>query len=284
MQPVTPPSPRKIALIGQNIRHSKSPAMMNRAFRAAGLNYHYGLLDIAPHQLKETLDMALAQDYAGLTITMPYKIEVLQYLHHLDPMARLIGSVNTVSIHDGKLTGYNTDGEGFVQGIEQNHGIHVPEHTFFIIGAGGAARAIATVLASRKPKRIYLESRTYETAAQLCRHINDHVYSCCIPLESTANFAPYLQESTVLINTSPVGMAPQVEHFSIDPALLHPKLLVVDIIYNPLETKLLQAARALGCRAENGQFMLKGQGMLAFRLWTGHPAPEQVMHDAVYGV
>ncbi len=274
---------KQVAIIGESISHSMSPAMMNAAFEEKGLDYHFSIINVAPENFKDVLMKLPEQNYAGLTVTIPYKIEIMQYMDEIDPMARLIGAVNTVKFENGKMIGYNTDGEGFVRGLEEDFGVNVSENTFFIIGAGGVSRALTTVLASRKPKKIYIESLYFKDAKALSDNINENVYDCCVPVENDADFAPYISEATVVINASFIGMPPHENETPIDTGLLRKDLLVADVIYNPLKSKFLQAADALGCRHLNGQVQLFHQGKIAFKIWTGVDAPSSVMRKAVFG-
>lgn len=276
-------STKQVAIIGESISHSMSPAMMNAAFREKGLDYHFSIINAAPEDFRNVMMKLPEQNYAGLTVTIPYKIEIMQYLDEIDPMARLIGAVNTVKFENGKMMGYNTDGEGFVRGLEEDFGVNIPDNTFFIIGAGGVSRALTTVLASRKPKRIFLESLYFEDARALCDNINHNVYDCCVPLKTDEDFKPFIDQSDVVINASFIGMPPHENETPIDTSLLRKELLVADVIYNPLKSKFLQAADELGCRHLNGQVQLFHQGKIAFKIWTGEEAPSGVMRKAVFG-
>ena len=187
------------------------------------------------------------------TITIPYKLEILSYLDEIDPLAKIIGAVNTVRIQDGKLKGFNTDGEGFVRGLEVDGGLIIADQTFLVIGAGGVSRAIMTVLASRRPKKIYLANRTVEKAEEICEKLNREVCPCCVPLPLDCNLEPFAAESTVLINATNIGMPPMEGKSPVDLSLLRPDLFVADVIYNPRRTLLLETAEKMGCQVVNGQ-------------------------------
>lgn len=274
---------KEVAIIGESISHSQSPAMMNAAFEKLGLNYHYSIINVAPKDFKDVLYSLPGKNYAGLTVTIPYKIEIMQYMDEIDPLAQLIGAVNTVKFEDGKMIGYNTDGAGFVAGIEQDFGVSIPDSTFFIVGAGGVSRAITTTIAMKKPKRIFLESLYFEDAQALAERINTNICDCCVPLHMEDDFKPYIDQANVVINASFIGMPPHQDETPIDVSLLRKELLVADVIYNPLKTKFLQAAEQLGCRFLNGQYQLFHQGKIAFKIWTGEEAPGDVMRPAVFG-
>ena len=270
------------AIIGTDIGHSKSPAMMNAAFEAKQLNYYFFPMNIQPQNFGKVIQGISGMNFAGLTITIPYKLEILKYLDEIDPLAKVIGAVNTVRISDDRLTGYNTDGEGFVRGLETDCGIHVPDHTFFVAGSGGVSRAITTVLASRRPQKIYLANRTPDKAVQVAEAINREVFPCCEALALDKDAEAALGRSTVLINATNVGMSPLLGQTPLPAEWLHQALLVADVIYNPLKTKLMEEAEKIGCRTIGGQSLLLHQGKIAFSLWTGEEAPGETMAQAVF--
>lgn len=273
---------KQLAIIGTDIGHSKSPAMMNAAFRAMDLNYYYYAMNILTKDFGEVMYGIKKMPFAGLTITIPYKIECMKYLDKIDPLAKIIGAVNTIKISNGTMEGFNTDGAGFVSGLEKDCGITVPDNTFFVIGAGGVARAIATVLASKSPKKLFIANRTYEKAAALAGKLNCHFGERCYPLHLDEGARKYLDQSTVLINATNVGMPPYEALSPIDLTWLRPDLMVADVIYNPRKTRLLTEAERIGCRTVNGQSLLLHQGEIAFQIWTGLKAPSDVMARAVY--
>ena len=271
------------SIIGTDIGHSKSPAMMNAAFEELGMDAYYFPMNIQEEDFGTVVKGLSKMNYMGLTITTPYKLEILSYLDEIDPLAKIIGAVNTVRIQDGKLKGFNTDGEGFVRGLEVDGGLIIADQTFLVIGAGGVSRAIMTVLASRRPKKIYLANRTVEKAEEICEKLNREVCPCCVPLPLDCNLEPFAAESTVLINATNIGMPPMEGKSPVDLSLLRPDLFVADVIYNPRRTLLLETAEKMGCRVVNGQSLLLHQGKIAFQIWTGKEAPVDVMAKAVFG-
>lgn len=273
---------KQFAIIGTDIGHSKSPVMMNAAFRARHLNDYYYAMNIREEDFGTVMRAIPKMPFGGLTITIPYKIECMKYLDEIDPLAKIIGAVNTIKITDGKMRGFNTDGAGFVHGLEVDCGISVPDNTFFVAGAGGVAKAITTVLASKRPRRIWIANRTYEKATALADKLNTCFEPCCYPLQLNENAREYLDQSTVLINATNVGMRPLEDVSPVDPAWLRPDLLVADVIYNPQKTLLLTKAEQIGCRIVNGQSLLFHQGKIAFQIWTGLEAPGDVMKKAVF--
>ena len=286
------------AIIGTDIGHSKSPAMMNAAYEKLGLDAYYYPMNIKEEDFGDVIRGISKMNYMGLTITIPYKLEVMKYLDEIDRTAEIIGAVNTIKITEGKMKGFNTDGEGFVRGLEADKGVNVAESTFVVVGAGGVSRAIMTVLASRKAaaddagrepgiptceKKIYLANRTMKRAEELCDKLNKLVCDCCVPVPLDETLAQYIDKADVLVNATNVGMPPQQDMTSVDTAMLHSGMLVADVIYNPRKTKLLEAAEAMGCDIVNGQSLLLHQGKMAFNIWTGLEAPGDDMFKAVFG-
>ena len=283
------------AIIGTDIGHSKSPAMMNAAYEKLGLDAYYYPMNIKEEDFGDVIRGISKMNYMGLTITIPYKLEVMKYLDEIDRTAEIIGAVNTVKITDGKMKGFNTDGEGFVRGLEADKGVNVAESTFVVVGAGGVSRAIMTVLASRKAagagepgiptceKKIYLANRTMKRAEELCDKLNKLVCDCCVPVPLDETLAQYIDKADVLVNATNVGMPPQQDMTPVDTAMLHSGMLVADVIYNPRKTKLLEAAESMGCDIVNGQSLLLHQGKMAFNIWTGLEAPGDDMFRAVFG-
>lgn len=286
------------AIIGTDIGHSKSPAMMNAAYEKLGLDAYYYPMNIKEEDFGDVIRGISKMNYMGLTITIPYKLEVMKYLDEIDKTAEIIGAVNTIKITEGKMKGFNTDGEGFVRGLEADKGVNVAESTFVVVGAGGVSRAIMTVLASRKAaaddagrkpgipaceKKIYLANRTMKRAEELCDKLNKLVCDCCVPVPLDETLAQYIDKADVLVNATNVGMPPQQDMTPVDTAMLHSGMLVADVIYNPRKTKLLEAAEAMGCDIVNGQSLLLHQGKMAFNIWTGLEAPGDDMFKAVFG-
>lgn len=272
-----------VAILGDDVGHSKSPRMLNAAFREKELNYYYFPIDVKPKDLADLVKGISKMNFAGFTLTMPHKIEIMKFLDGIDPLAEKIGSVNTVKIIDGQLIGYNTDGEGFVTSLEVEKNIKCDENTFIIIGAGGASRAITTTIALRNAKRIYIANRTLEKAANLSNIIKEKTgYKDCIPLSlEKDNLKEYVDSSNVLINTTNVGMHPYEDISPIDISFLRKELTVADVIYSPKRTVLLKAALEKGCDVINGEGMLLYQGYIAFEIWTGLKAPKMTMKESL---
>ena len=271
-----------VGLLGNPLGHSFSPAMHNRGFELLGLNFFYLPIEVSSENLPDVARGVSKMNFAGYNITIPHKIEIMQYLDHIDDLARGIGAVNTVKIEDGVSTGYNTDGVGYIQTLETEAEISIEGKRCFILGCGGGARAIAMTLAVQNVEQIILCNRTEQKAHALCAEINTKVRECCTVVSmnrSAINAA--IGQIDVLINTTSVGMHPDENNIPLDDDLIPEGIVVSDIVYNPLKTKLLQVAEEKGCRIVFGLGMLVHQGAEAFRIWTGVEPPVEEMYGVV---
>lgn len=269
-------------LLGHPLGHSFSPPMHNRLFEKLGMDAVYFPVDVAAGDL-ETVFRGLARmNVGGFNVTVPHKIRIIGLLDGLDPLAEVIGAVNTICLENGRTRGYNTDGEGFIISLETQLGTTVGGKRIFILGSGGAARGIAMTLAVRGAAKVFLCNRTIDRAEALAGEINARINPCAEAIDpSPAKMASALSHSDILVNATSVGMHPAEDDMPIDPSLLSGALAVADLVYNPLETRLLHAARELGCPVADGLGMLVYQGALAFKLWTGIDPPVDEMFDAV---
>ncbi|WP_299429256.1 shikimate dehydrogenase [uncultured Meiothermus sp.] len=259
----------KLGLIGFPVAHSLSPAMHEAALRAAGLEGSYLALETPPQFLRARLQ-EVRREYAGVNVTIPHKESVLAYLDELAPEASAIGAVNTIVCEGARLTGYNTDALGFISGLDEA-GISYRNKKALVLGAGGAARAIAYAL-KEEGARVAIYNRTIERARELCEAFGLHLVSP--PLLDTA-----VRSCDLLINTTSVGL--KDPHTSPLPEGLLPREgAVVDIIYNPAITQLMRAAQSAGLLTLGGLPMLVWQGALALELWTGVKPNVQVMYAA----
>lgn len=273
-----------LALLGSPVSHSLSPLMHGEACRLLGLDYVYLCFEVGEETLPEAVRGLKAMHVRGFNLTMPNKTRILSCLDELSPAARLIQAVNTVVNEEGRLIGHNTDGLGFVRALEE-HRFTVKDREICLLGAGGAATAIAAQLALSGAGRVHVlfrqESRFALRMRELSRELEKETGKALLlePLESLPSSAA---ESSLLINATNVGMAPQTEITLVEEKLLRPDLFVADVIYNPRETRLLREARQAGCRTMNGLGMLLWQGAEAFRLWTGKDMPVQAVREAVF--
>jgi len=259
-----------IILLGNPLGHSISPPMHNRVFEKLDLDYCYLPVQVTPENLKAVFAGLTKMNVGGFNVTIPHKIRIIEHLDSLDPLAATIGAVNTICIKDGKTRGYNTDGEGFIQSLEEKGKIAVRGKKIFLIGCGGAARAIAMTLAFRGAAEIFIGNRTLAKAEALATEINGKIRNCAKAIK----MLPEVQKETIkscdiLVNCTSLGMHPQEEKSPIGAEAIFEHLVVADIVYNPHTTRLLAIARAKGCRIVHGLGMLIYQGAAAFKLWTG---------------
>jgi shikimate dehydrogenase len=257
--------------------------MHNEAFKELKLKFHYELLEVPPGNLEKVICKRIKDpNVKGANVTIPYKIEVMDYLDEIDIEASRIGSVNTIVNHDGMLKGYNTDGYGFLRALEEAFS-SVEESRIIVLGAGGAARAICYKLSTLASELVIL-NRTLERCKQLSKYLLS-LPECKAKITAAKltkkQLTTALENSDILINTTPVGMTPKEENSPVDADLLRPDLLVFDAVYNPPITKLLRDAKAAGASIITGVKMLVYQGSAAFELWTGKKAPETLMTKSV---
>lgn len=267
------------ALIGDPVGQSLSPAMHNAAFRALGLNCAYITLRVPKPTLANAIAGVRALGIAGLNVTIPHKISIISLLDELDESAKLVGAVNTVKNNRGKLIGFNTDGEGALRALEEKID-SVKGKEVVLLGAGGAARAIAFSLA-RAGARLTIANRTVPRAQALASAVEQKL-STNVKVASLnrAELTKALKNVDVLINATSVGMHPKIDKTLVRANMMRRGLVVYDIVYKPLRTKLLREARRAGGKTIDGLGMLVHQGALAFEIWTGKRAPIKIMKAA----
>ena len=266
---------RLAAVVAKPIKHSISPFIHNTAFERTAVNGVYLALEIGSEDLEATVANIRRYNMFGISLSMPYKQEVIQYLDELTPSARLIGAVNTVVNKNGTLIGYNTDGKGFFKSLPS---FAIQGKKMTILGAGGAATAIIAQAALDQAEEIFVFTRqtsyanTVSKMAAISRQAKSRIQ--VLNLEDLATLQEKINQSDLLINGTSVGMdgesLPLVESIQL-PA----KILVADVIYKPFETPFLKWARSQKVEAVNGLGMLLYQAAEAFELWTGQPMPCQ---------
>jgi shikimate dehydrogenase len=266
------------ALIGDPVEHTMSPAMHNAAFQKMGLDYLYVPFHVRTEQLPQAVAGLKALNVAGFNVTIPHKVAVIPLLDSLDPLAEKIGAVNTVVNNNGELRGYNTDAEGFLRALLE-HGINPQGKNVVVLGAGGAARAIAYILAG-KGARLTILNRQQELdwAENIAQLILDELHRE-VKVFELGNIADVLPGVNLLVNATSVGMSPADNASPVPAGLLDKVPAVFDIVYNPLKTKLLKQAAAVGAKTISGIDMLAWQGALAFEKWTGQKAPIELMRQ-----
>lgn len=262
-------SPRTavFCVIGNPVFHSLSPKMHNAAFEAADFDGVYLAFEV--EDLPSAVNGIRALGIRGISVTIPHKISVMAYLDEIDETAGKIGAVNTIVNQGGMLRGYNTDCDGAVAALTEK--VDISEKRILIIGAGGAARAIGFGVAGRGG-RVCFCNRTEGKAKRLAQELQS---SFC-PLKDVAD-----DDWDILINTTSVGMMPKTEDMPLPESLLEPGRVVMDIVYNPLRTLLLDKAEKRGCTTVDGAAMFIHQGACQFELWTGMKAPVTVMEETV---
>lgn len=269
-------------LLGYPLGHSMSPVMQNAAFEYCSMNRIYIPVEVKPENLETVVKGISKMNFDGFNVTIPHKIEIMKYLDETDEYARCIGAVNTVKIKDGKLKGYNTDGIGFLRSFEESTKDRIEGKSVFIMGSGGASRAVSMTLALNKAKKMYICNRTFDKASSLADDIKRQTgIQCEAVLFDHEEIKKALQVTDVLINTTSVGMSPNVEESPLDKSFLDNRLTVCDIVYNPRKTRLLKDAEEKGCRVVEGLAMLVYQGAEAFEIWTDVKAPSDVMFEAL---
>jgi len=261
-------------VLGDPVSHSLSPAMHNAAFKALGMDCEYHAFRVSPDSLREAIHGAFALGFGGLNLTIPLKEKALEIVKPTE-LAKHIGAVNTVDFKNG-ITGHNTDGLGAMKALEGSS-VYVKGKKVLLLGAGGAARAIAFTLA-REGAIVTIANRTPERAILLAKEVGmAGIMSGC----GLTDLKDLLQNSDILINSTAIGMSPKVTETIVTSGLMHKDLVVFDIVYNPLNTRLLQEARKAGARTIDGVMMLVYQGAEAFKIWTGKTPPVDVMEKAV---
>lgn len=263
--------------------HSLSPAMHNAAFGALCLDYVYLAHDVLPDQLGLAMNGVRAMNYRGLSITIPHKVAALPLVDEVDRVAAGIGCINTVVNENGRLLGYNSDGLGALGALRRAKADPVNKDVV-LLGSGGAARAIAMTLAfEAPPRRLTLVGVVPDELSQLAadvrraqRELDVVTYALDEQSLTTA-----LEKADLLLQTTPVGMAPHSDRSLVPAQLLRPNLVVFDAVYTPRRTKLLTDAAARGARVIEGLEMFLGQAFVQFELFTGQKPPEATMRAAV---
>jgi shikimate dehydrogenase len=276
----------QLGLVGWPLGYSLSPLMHNAALQAVGLSGEYRLFPIQPFPegeiaLQELLSNAKSGRIHGLNVTIPHKQDILAFLDALTPAARTIGAVNTIVFQNGMLTGDNTDWAGFLHDLENQMSTPIPDSRKHaqVLGAGGSARAVVYAL-RQSGWQVNISARRPDQALQLAADLS--VEGCQISTLPLRQFTE-LPETTLIVNTTPVGMAPDTASSPWPVDLPFPRqAFLYDLIYNPGETVLMKAARFAGLPAANGLGMLAEQAALAFEIWTGQPAPRDIFRQAAF--
>ena len=290
-----------LGVIGDPIEHTFSPAMHNAGLDALKLNYIYLPFHVKPDRLKECIEGAKAMGIQGLNVTIPHKTNVMKHLDEIDQVASMIGAVNTIQFNyvqdnessnqDNEINvttrGFNTDGYGCVRAIEEKTSINDKKVT--ITGAGGAARAVAFQIANSGIDELSILNRNASKAESLAGDLRTNLEAIGIDIGINAygidDLKRELSDSDIFIDTTPIGMYPNVDDKPIASAdMLHEDLLVNDIVYTPMETSLIKEAKLANATVVPGYKMLLYQGIRSFEIWLGREAPVDVMEKALLDV
>ena len=267
-----------VGLIGHPVEHSFSPPMHNAAFNELEMDYAYVAFDVNPQDLQLAIEGAKSLNIKGFNVTIPHKIEVMQFLDEIDEVASLIGAVNTIDFKN--LKGYNTDGIGAVRAIEEVSSIK--NKKVVVAGAGGASRAISFYLAKYGAESLTILNRNVEKAQSLAADVSNSGLIDDVDADSISQIASHLTDADILVDTTPIGMHPNINDEPIAFAEdMHEDLTVFDAVYNPNETVLLRQAIKAGAKPVYGIKMLLYQGAESFRIWTGRDAPVETMEKAL---
>jgi shikimate dehydrogenase len=269
---------RKAGIIGHPVAHSLSPVFQSAAFSASGLDVSYAAWDTTPEALAGRLVSLRSPEYLGANVTIPHKEAVIPLLDELGGISANVGAVNTIVNRSGRLFGFNTDGMGLVAALRNEARFDPAGRSVLLLGAGGAARGIAFALADARAGAIAIANRSHARAERLAGDILTSGFRPVGTVAPGSSLAPY----DVVVNCTSLGMSGSgaEEALPADLSTARPGMLVVDIVYAPERTPLLQAAESAGLPTLGGLPMLIYQGALAFELWTGITAPVDVMFDA----
>lgn len=275
-----------ITLLGKPLTQSFAARMQNAAYKAMGENMLYFYTEVENDHLGEVVAGLRSMPFAGFAVTKPNKVEVLKYLDELDPLCEKMGASNTVAIRDGKLIGYNTDGVGFWRSLNEEADIDVTEKTFFCAGAGGAGRAMCSILAYNNAKKIYIYDAFDASAEELVNDINTNFAPIAehIPFADNAKAMEIAHECDVLMNATGLGMYKTADKTPFPQEILRKEQICFDATYNPSETIFLKQAKEIGCKTINGLGMSLYQGAAQIEIWTGKEAPVKVMHQELMDI
>lgn len=268
-----------LGLIGSPVEHSGSPAMYNYSFELLDMDYKYLAFDTKLEQVSKSIEAFKTFNMKGGNVTMPCKSAVCEYMDELSPAARIIGACNTIVNENGKLIGHITDGEGYIRNLKEN-GVDIKGKKVTIIGAGGAATAIQVQCALDGAREISIFNKKdnfYKKAEKTIEDIKKEVPQCIVnlyDLDDTNKLYEEIATSDILTNATIVGMKPYENETNVpDTSVFRSDLVVTDVVYNPLKTKMILDAESKGCKVIGGKGMLLYQGVEAFKLFTGEDMP-----------
>lgn len=267
-----------VAVFGQPVAGNPTQYMMEKAFAQLGLDWRYLTLEVAPEDLGDAIRGMRAMGFRGCNLTIPHKVAVIPLLDRTSEAAGLMGAVNCVHRVGRELTGENTDGKGFVQSLRAV--VDPTGKNVVVLGAGGAARAIAVEVGLSGAANIIVVNRDAARGRELVQLLSDrvHVASQFVKWEGNYEVPP---ETDVVINATSIGLGDGEARVPLNIGTLEADMVVADVIFNPPETRLLRDAKSRGCQTLDGLGMLVNQAVIGFKIWTGQDADPQVMRDAL---
>ncbi|WP_323735493.1 shikimate dehydrogenase [Methanosphaera sp. ISO3-F5] len=269
-------------VIGHPIEHSMSPPMHNNAYKQLNMDYVYVAFHVQPENIEKLINSSKTLDIKGLNVTIPHKTTIIPYLDEIDETAEKIGAVNTIQFKNGIAKGYNTDGIGAIKSIQEHTTLQ--DKNILIIGAGGASKAISFTLINENINSLTIANRSQNNAENLINNIKKQTEFTNINYQQINNVDEILNQTDIIINTTPIGMYP---NHQVKPPIktdnINNKHVVMDIIYNPLETQLLKQAKENGATTINGTSMLINQGLESFKIFTGKEATYESFEEALLG-
>ncbi len=281
--------PIGLGVFGDPVEHSLSPQMQNAALKHCKIGMQYARFHISPDDLGKALERMRELKFVGLNLTLPHKVAARELVDRIDDDGKQIGAINVIKIGNGKMRGFNTDGRGFARAIREEFSVDLRDLKVLILGAGGAARAIALECAKSQCERLVIANGTFEKGERLAQKLRrffegPKVFGPvprlqAIPWEESA-FQFQIANADLVVNATPVGLN-RGDPSPISSRLLAPHLMVYDTIYSSARTPLQSAALEAGARGANGLSMLLHQGALAFEIWFERTAPIEVMRAAL---
>ena len=282
-------APIRLGVLGDPVAHSLSPQLQNAALENCGLQMGYARFQIAADELPDALALLRGLNFIGVNLTVPHKIAAVKLMDEVDESAREVGAVNAIKIENEKLRGFNTDGKGFARAIREEFSVDLRDLRVLVLGAGGAARAIALECAKENSERLVIANRDFEKAKNLARELRPFFAEARVlgPVPrlqaiawDEAAFRFQIANVDLVVNATPLGLH-HADAAPISARLLAPHLMVYDTVYAGDQTALVLAAIEAGARAANGLSMLLHQGALAFEIWFDRAAPLTAMRKAL---
>lgn len=275
---------KQYGVIGHPVAHLLSPLMHNTAFAALGLDCKYEAYDVRFEALRNAILEFKDRGFAGLNVTLPHKERIIGFLDVVAAEAKAIGAVNTIVDHDSRLVGYNTDAEGFSRSVESQRS-HLAGTTILLIGAGGAARAVAYVLlADFSPSQLIIANRSQQRAEDLAARCEALGTDTRLEVAGLAGWEirRAIEISSLIVNSTSLGMAPEVDRLPLmEGVTFRYDQTVMDLVYTPMETAFLRKAASAGARTISGLEMFLYQGARSFELWTGQPMPIEKVRPVI---